>query len=168
MMIEYKDNGKIDTAKTAQNAIEAVTTHGFVEGHTRVLSAIKTELLNQNPEWTVTQCRLLESALFSHYIHADIELPSIKQCDEMFATVFESEGRAIVDEAWAKANQAVAEHMEETGLPESEARRDLVDGMLAGMELFTTNIDKITGEIHLSQQIEEAIGPVDWEDMPED
>jgi hypothetical protein len=161
--------GHPSATQSKERYLAAVRERGFEDAHLQMLTELKARLEEQYHEQAykiAEQADLIEGAFVFLAIEAGIEIPSIEVRDRLFVQIFGQAGKKIIAREQAEADRDVAEFMRETGITdEAEARRLLTDQMVEGMKLVTEHKDEILREVDLMEQIEDVIGPVDWNDL---
>jgi hypothetical protein len=161
--------GRPSATQSKGRYLAAIQAQGFEAAHLQMLTELKARLeeLHQGQSYKIAeQADLIEGAFVFLAIEAGLDIPLIEVRDRLFAQVFGQAGQKIIANEQAKADRDVAEFMAETGITdEAEARRLLTEQMVEGMKLVTEHKDEIIREVDLMEQIEDVIGPVDWQDL---
>ena len=154
--------------------VEVCRRDGLMAAHKQLLEELRDWFLGQSDyagrsAKIAEQAHMFDSAMIYGAREADIEVPSLRERDDLFAGVFGPAGRKLVDRLQAEADEEVYEFMRETGIEdETLARQLLVDEYVGGMEFFVEHGREIGREANVMSQIEDVIGPVDWDDMGEE
>jgi hypothetical protein len=161
--------GRPSATQSKERYLAAVQAHGFEAAHLQMLTELKARLeeLHQGQSYKIAeQADLIEGAFVFLAIEAGLDIPLIEVRDRLFAQVFGQAGKKVIAREQAEADRDVQEFMAETGITdEAEARRLLTEQMVEGMKLVTEHKDEILREVDLMEQIEDVIGPVDWNDL---
>lgn len=167
------DEGRPSATQSKERYLAAVREIGFEAAHLQMLQELKGRLEEQyptRPYRVAEQADLIEGAFVYLAFEASVQdVLVIEERDRLFVQVFGQAGKKVVSREQAEADRDVQEFMRETGITdEAEARRLLVGEMVEGMRLVTEHKDEILREVDLMEQIEDVIGPVDWQDMGEE
>jgi hypothetical protein len=161
--------GRPSATQSKECYLAAVRAQGFEAAHLQMLTELKARLEEQYHGQTykiAEQADLIEGAFVFLAIEAGLDIPLIEVRDRLFVQIFGQAGKKIIAREQAEADRDVAEFMRETGITdEAEARRLLTEQMVEGMKLVTEHKDEILREADLMEQIEDVIGPVDWNDL---
>ena len=162
-MINKNSDGTLDLGKTAAEIMAKKDLVGALEKSFNEHRAYFTSLgivankLGGNGQ-------VLYHALIAMCKNIDCDaVPDYGELDKSFIKIF-PEGKTLIEKLYAEADQAVTEYMIENRVSEEDARRELTDGMMEGMEIVVKSGEKIGGQLNLMRNIESVIGEVDWDD----
>lgn len=169
-------NGWPSITASQDNYIQVVEELGFTRAHRQMLEEFKAALsaderYGSQPGEVAKQADLWEGGLYfaAQSARPDLIHMPIKRRDALFHEVFGEAGRLVTISAEKAIQDEVNAFMRETGITdEGEARRLMMAEMVEGMGFIADNLEQITRSADLMEQVEDAIGPVDWRDMPDE